>query len=460
MANGACLPCHQGQVDRAAEHTHHEPNAVGPTCVSCHMPMTEFARMRRSDHSMRPPMPAATISFGSPNACTLCHKDKDAVWADRQVRTWHKQDYQAPVLHVANMVAEARKGDWGRLSVMLEYVQGKERDEVCANTLIRLLAGCQDLRKRPVLMDRLKNDPSPLIRSSAAEGLSGHLTPEVISALAAATRDPVRLVRVRAAADLLAVSAEAIPSEHRDNVRRATDEYVAGLQARGHQWDAQYNLANVFMDRGRFDQAIRHFQYALQLRPDTSPALVNAAMCYNQLGQNGQAEKALREAVRVDPNNVPGHLNLGLLLGELGRFPEAGTEFRTTLRLDPNSAVAAYNLAEILKLDRPAEALALYRNAVQLHPNEGKYGCAYALCLVQTGQVSQAIQVLESMVNRRTDYSPVYLVLGQIHQQQGRIGSAIDVFSKAAANERLLQEDRQAYTERVYHLQNHDPIGF
>ena len=196
-ANHACLPCHQGQVDRAAEHTHHEPNSASPTCVSCHMPTTEFARMRRSDHSMRPPLPAATMAFGSPNACNLCHRHKDAAWADKQVRSWHKRDYQAPVLHVAGLVSEARKGDWSRLPAMLEYVQDKARDEVFANSLVRLLSGCQDPKRWPVLLDRLKNDPSPLIRSSAAEGLSSRLTPEVISALAAATRDTVRVVRVR-----------------------------------------------------------------------------------------------------------------------------------------------------------------------------------------------------------------------------------------------------------------------
>jgi len=61
------------------------------------MPMTDFARMRRSDHSMLPPTPAATTAFKSPNACNLCHKDKDAAWADQWVRQWRERDYQAPI---------------------------------------------------------------------------------------------------------------------------------------------------------------------------------------------------------------------------------------------------------------------------------------------------------------------------------------------------------------------------
>ena len=72
-ANRACLPCHQGKVEHPLAHTHHAAGSPGHRCVVCHMPKTEFARMERTDHSMRPPTPAATIAFHSPNACNLCH---------------------------------------------------------------------------------------------------------------------------------------------------------------------------------------------------------------------------------------------------------------------------------------------------------------------------------------------------------------------------------------------------
>ncbi|MCL5735275.1 MAG: hypothetical protein M1274_06740 [Actinobacteria bacterium] len=71
--NAACLPCHQDKVDHAPAHTHHPADSAGSRCIGCHMPKTEFARMTRSDHSMRPPTPAATLRFKSPNACNLCH---------------------------------------------------------------------------------------------------------------------------------------------------------------------------------------------------------------------------------------------------------------------------------------------------------------------------------------------------------------------------------------------------
>ena len=78
---------------------------------------------------MLPPTPSATIAYKSPNACNLCHTDKDAAWADKYVREWRTRDYQAPVLKRAALIDAARKRDWKQLPEMLDYIteQGPRR---------------------------------------------------------------------------------------------------------------------------------------------------------------------------------------------------------------------------------------------------------------------------------------------------------------------------------------------
>ena len=108
-------------------HSHHKAGTPGGNCIDCHMPKTRFANMNRSDHSMLPPTPAATLKFQSPNACTLCHKDKSASWADAKVRQWHKQDYQRPVLERAALVDAARKGRLGQTARHARLHSGSPR---------------------------------------------------------------------------------------------------------------------------------------------------------------------------------------------------------------------------------------------------------------------------------------------------------------------------------------------
>ena len=169
--NESCRKCHQERVENATEHTHHKVDSPGNRCIACHMPMTEFARMTRSDHSMLPPTPATTIAFQSPNACNACHKDKTPQWADKLVRKWRKRDYQAPIIERAGLIDAARKRDWSRLPDMLAYIEKKDRDEIFATSLIRLLQACDDQTKWPVII-KAAEDPSPLVRGAACMALN------------------------------------------------------------------------------------------------------------------------------------------------------------------------------------------------------------------------------------------------------------------------------------------------
>ena len=82
------------------------------------------------------------------------------------------------MLRRAELIDLARKRQWKRLPEMLAELQKQGGDEVYKTSLVRLLRGCDDASKWPVLLELLQ-DPSPLVRSSAASALGGHLTPEV-----------------------------------------------------------------------------------------------------------------------------------------------------------------------------------------------------------------------------------------------------------------------------------------
>ncbi len=451
--NAACLPCHKERVENAAAHTHHQADSVANRCIACHMPMTDFARMTRSDHSMRPPAPAASLKFKSPNACNLCHNDKDAAWADQQVRQWHQRDYQSLILAQGSLIDAARRGDWSRLSDILAYIGSKDRDEVFATSLIRLLHSCQLQAKWQVVIKALQEDPSPLVRAAAAQALDGYVSPEAIKSLARATADEYLLVRVRAAASLAAVPTEQLPNEYRAAVARATTELLEALSARPDDYTSGYNLGNFYMQRGDQDKALSYYLTAIRLRPDFVPPHVNLAFVFNAKGQNDKAEASIRSAIALDPNNPVIHLNLGMLLGEMKRPKEAEQAFRKTLALDPNSAAAAYNLAVCLASDRPAESIKWCRKAYELQPQEGKYGYTYAFYLHQRLERNEAVRVLREMVRRNVPYADAYALLAAIHLERGELEEAANVYRSACANGSLTQGEREQFETMLRRLE-------
>lgn len=114
--NRMCTQCHAEFKDAAIlqRHTHHPLNSEGSECVSCHMPrimnaLMSLARTHRIDDI---PNARMTGQFGqeqSPNACLLCHRDKNLAWLSQQLeKGWNHQS--------AHTSAPTRGGGWASQS--------------------------------------------------------------------------------------------------------------------------------------------------------------------------------------------------------------------------------------------------------------------------------------------------------------------------------------------------------
>jgi len=85
--DGMCTQCHATLA--GSKHTRHS----GVSCESCHMPKIMGALLFQAGSHQISERPSVefTERFGqaeSPNACLLCHKDKDTQWLREQLRSW------------------------------------------------------------------------------------------------------------------------------------------------------------------------------------------------------------------------------------------------------------------------------------------------------------------------------------------------------------------------------------
>jgi tetratricopeptide (TPR) repeat protein len=410
------------------------------------MPKTEFARMIRSDHSMRPPSPAATRALGSPNACGICHARRSLAWAEKAARGRGRGLWSDRIVREGRLVAAARKGDWSRLPEVLAYLAEAGRDEVVTTSLVRLLASCPDPSKVQALRT-LAADPSPLVRSAAVTGLG--MDPGARDVVLAATRDDVRLVRVRAAAALSAVDPATIPEADRAAFLAARAEHERSLLARPDDFASQYNMGNLHLERGDPAAAADRYRKALALRPDHVASLVNLSMAEARRGRLAEAETPLREAIRVQPREAAAHFNLGLLLAEKRQPAEAQAALGRALELDPGNAAAAYNLAVLVGEARPREAAALAGRAAELAPQEPRHGFTHAFYLEKAGDVAGAERVLRALVARHPGYRDAWAMLGALFEARGRGAEAAEVYRRAAVTASLPEPDRRAFEARA-----------
>ncbi len=105
------------------------------------------------------------------------------------------------------------------------------------------------------------------------------------------------------------------------------------------------DVALLYLELGRADNAVVHFKTSLVLKPQSAVAHYNLGTALTVGRRLDEAAGEYREALRIDPAYANAHNNLGNVLLAQQRFDDAIREFREVVRLQPESAAAKKNLA-------------------------------------------------------------------------------------------------------------------
>ncbi len=113
--------------------------------------------------------------------------------------------------------------------------------------------------------------------------------------------------------------------------------------------EPHYNLASVYLDQGRLDEAEKQYLKTQALRPGHFSSKIGLSSVYNRKGLYDKALLILEEAVKEnisssDPGFALARLNLGELYGKTGKIEKAITEWEAALKINPSLLQAHFNL--------------------------------------------------------------------------------------------------------------------
>ena len=166
--------------------------------------------------------------------------------------------------------------------------------------------------------------------------------------------------------------------------------------------DSYYRLSNVYAPtRDAMPKAKAAAIKALEIDDELSEAhaalgLIRMLYEWDWSG----AQKELGRAVEITPNNAVAHQRLGLFLMLLGRFHEAKQHLEIVLTVDPLSAHAYWHTALSLFLQHKHEL---------------------------------AIEEIRKALDLDSHFQPALYLLGRIQLALGKIGRALEVFTRLLA---------------------------
>ena len=385
--SAVCAQCHSSTKYDSRAHDHHSADKGRPSCLSCHMPSANYMQIdSRRDHSFRVPRPDLTVQLGTPNACASCHADRGARWSAAQVTAWRSGDTSAIGFQrfaLAFALADAGVADASRL--LGEVVRDTTQPAIARATALSDYPARDDRESLDVLSLGL-NDPDPIVRLGALQGLS-RLPTERRAALATPLLlDSTRAVRLDASS--LQSGAAFQSSAQQSAFERSAREYVAVQQYNADRADARTNLGTFYAEQGDLARAEAELRAAIRLDPFFPPAYANLADVLRAAGaaRDGEAEQVLRAGLSRAPSDAGLRHALGLALVRLHRHDEALVEFR---------------------------------RAAQLSPGNTRFGYVYAVALNSAGKIKESIAELDRVLTVDPRDRDVLSALVAYHAAQG-----------------------------------------
>ncbi|WP_136481748.1 tetratricopeptide repeat protein [Cognatitamlana onchidii] len=395
--NQLCTQCHVASTYDSKQHHFHEANTASSLCVNCHMTgKTYMGNDFRRDHSFRIPRPDQSEVYGTPNACTGCHQDKTDAWAAKTVVKWYgpeRADHFSDALLVSNksnISLDERK--------MLDYfINDLTYPTIARATVIENLPYyTQESFKS---LNIALNDASPSVRYNALLKFRG-LPPEIRRATAVKhMSDSIRLVRIGAAQIVMDMDLNQFDPKDVPGIEAAKGELENMLFSNTDFSTGRMQLGDYFMQTNDINNAIKHYEVALEMDSLLIPVYSNLATAYALNKEHGKAEETLDNWIKFEPEQGRPHYLKALLYFEMQKNDAAVAQLELAIRKNPKDTRSMYNLATYYyQENRDAKKAEFYINkALRLEPENKDFKYLLALIYKNLGQVKRGQAILDEL---------------------------------------------------------------
>jgi tetratricopeptide (TPR) repeat protein len=195
--------------------------------------------------------------------------------------------------------------------------------------------------------------------------------------------------------------------------------------------------------RAGLDEALRHFQSAVDRDATFAPAYAGLAAAHSALGtvfhgispseSRPRVVAAAKKALELDPELVEAHVLLAETLASDWRWPESEAEYKRAIELSPSDAGAHISFAHwFLCQGRTQEALSWARRAQELDPM-ALHGIEVGWTLFQSHRYDEAIRELRTVLTIAPENAFALWFLGFALIGAEQFEEAIQVLERTAS---------------------------
>ena len=220
-----------------------------------------------------------------------------------------------------------------------------------------------------------------------------------------------------------------------------------------------YNLlGECYEESTQTEPALAAYRQSLDLDANYAPAHRGLARLSAQAGHHQTAFASIEKIIALGQADAYDYGNLGNLYFRTGARPAAETAYRQAIRLAPDHAASHHDLAVVLRaLQRPDEAAEALARAVALKPDDPEYRYKLGSLALERKQPQAAQENLRKAIDLGSKNTYAYLFLGRLHQEQGQVEKAIQLYEQILTSPALNSDDRIRAQLKTYLQQTDHP---
>lgn len=211
-------------------------------------------------------------------------------------------------------------------------------------------------------------------------------------------------------------------------------------------------------ESGDLEKALKTFNDALELDPDSQEALYGTGVVFGRLGRQLDALSTFNRLVEANPRLAAGFDGRGAALANLGRLGEAVNAFDEAIRLDPLLASARLEKGSALaRMDDLEGAVACFEAVLALEPSNAVALLSRGETLMRLGRNEGALRSIDRALEVAPMEPAAWKRKGELMLKMGHAADACRCFDRAI---QLDANDVDAIVRRGDSLrQASDPAG-
>jgi len=221
--------------------------------------------------------------------------------------------------------------------------------------------------------------------------------------------------------------------EHFDSQQyaKAIEEYKLALRKNPDDTFSMYNLAVVYQDQGKTDQAEDLYKNVLKITEDTFSRINLAGIYYNK-GNSDKAFKQLETAANKNSDSAHPLSVLGEFKEREGKLAEAEQNYLKALSIDNQHAPTHYRLGRLhLKREKFVTGIEHLKQSIDLEDENPAYLEALGAEYERSGDYLEAINYFERVSVLEPDRLEIYIKLGDLYKKKKMFREALSHYWSA-----------------------------